>query len=268
MSKQVAVPVDFQEDDELFDVQTSSIVRLNDLQPRGKMDGGTVNKYRQQMRDGHGFPAITVYKVDEIYYLADGWHRLAAVEANGWGTVRAKVIEGTVSELKAAAALANLTHGLGVTTKQKRTGSFRLYIAAGQHRKSRSRYKTYAEIGFDLGAGSSTVHRWMKADHPKIAAAMQKELRFPDELPYEPFTITPDERIGGELWEKQREVLALLGGLSEAVRADVADQIKRQMDEVLRKVVSANGLANSINAPATDNVIIMGMCGSMPAEEF
>jgi len=42
---------------------------------------------------GKGFPPIDVYKVDQVYFVKDGNHRVSVARELGWGTIQAHVTE-------------------------------------------------------------------------------------------------------------------------------------------------------------------------------
>jgi hypothetical protein len=165
---------------EVYTLSISEIVRERDLQVRRKLDPPTINRYTNALAAGADMPPITVAEVNGALVLIDGWHRLAAMDALGWGEADAVVIPGvTPGEARWRAAAANLTHGLPLKPKEVRE-VFRAYIKAqkhvlqhgshGSHRATRS----YREIAQDLGGLVSygTVRAWMIVDFPRIAAAM------------------------------------------------------------------------------------------------
>jgi hypothetical protein len=79
-----------------------------------------VTEYADLMKQGTKFPPVIVFVEDGVYYLADGFHRVAAAEKNKVKTIQAEVREGG----KRAAWLysrgpANRDHGLPLTRDDK-----------------------------------------------------------------------------------------------------------------------------------------------------
>jgi uncharacterized ParB-like nuclease family protein len=73
-------------------------------QPRSFVDYDAVDDYAEAMGTGAKFPPITVFYDGTDYWLADGFHRIAAVQQRGIDEVecdvdraRAKTPSGTVS---------------------------------------------------------------------------------------------------------------------------------------------------------------------------
>lgn len=91
-------------------------------QPRAQLDLITIAEYADAMRAGAQFPAVTVFYDGEFYWLADGYHRVRAAEANGDGlaTVEADVRQGSRRDAILFSASANVTHGLRRTNADKR----------------------------------------------------------------------------------------------------------------------------------------------------
>ena len=56
----------------------SQIRRDGGTQPRAAINQDTVNEYREDMKNGDKFPPVIVFYDGEIYWLADGFHRIEA----------------------------------------------------------------------------------------------------------------------------------------------------------------------------------------------
>jgi hypothetical protein len=89
-------------------------------QARAEIDQSTVESYRQSMDDGIAFPAITVFHDGADYWLADGFHRLAAIIGRGVKYASCCVKSGTREDAILYAAGANKMHGLRRTNADKR----------------------------------------------------------------------------------------------------------------------------------------------------
>jgi hypothetical protein len=72
------------------------------------------------MTNGAKFPPITVFSDGETYWLADGFHRLAAHEKNGAPEIEVDVREGSQRDAIRFSLRANETHGLRRTNADKR----------------------------------------------------------------------------------------------------------------------------------------------------
>jgi len=81
-------------------------------QARAGLDDETVEKYAAAMREGAQFPLIVVYHDGTDYWLADGFHRVAAALQIGRDAIRANVQSGTRRDAVLYAMGANDTHGL------------------------------------------------------------------------------------------------------------------------------------------------------------
>lgn len=84
------------------------------LQTRVALSEDTVEDYAEAMRGKAKFPPVTVFADAErdTLWLADGFHRVAAAEADGYKAVKAEVIPGTFADALKHALGANANHGL------------------------------------------------------------------------------------------------------------------------------------------------------------
>ena len=152
----------------------------------------TVTRYRNTVRAAGGdvelirLPPVTLARLGpSTLYLVDGFHRYAAHEAEGVGTIAGQVVDvGSLEEAKWLAAKGNLGNGLPLTNKESRE-AFRRFIRARCHEKAdpnakpgvvrqrrRANLMTLGEIGLELGKSQSTIHRWMETDFPRIHRAL------------------------------------------------------------------------------------------------
>src|SRR5689334_22036928 len=70
-------------------------IRADDrAQPRASLVEATVAEYRDEMAAGYRFPPLVVFHDGNSYWLADGFHRLAAAQAFGAETIHCDVLEG------------------------------------------------------------------------------------------------------------------------------------------------------------------------------
>ena len=100
-------------------------IRLADIelnggtQTRAKIDRDTVADYGNAMIDGAEFPPIIVYYDGLAYWLADGFHRVAAARMCEWKEIDAEVRQGTCRDAILHSVGANAQHGLRRTNTDK-----------------------------------------------------------------------------------------------------------------------------------------------------
>lgn len=107
-------------------------IALDDLklgagtQPRAKIDEAAVADYAEAMRDDAAFPPVVVFFDGEIYYLADGFHRVDAAYRLGLDAIEAEVKQGTHRDAIYYSLGANADHGLRRTAEDKRRAVMRM----------------------------------------------------------------------------------------------------------------------------------------------
>jgi hypothetical protein len=89
-------------------------------QTRAALDEATIERYAQQMRDGEIFVPVDVYFDGESYWLADGFHRLAASRLAEIEEIDCLVHEGSSRAAILHAVGANNNHGLPRSNLDKR----------------------------------------------------------------------------------------------------------------------------------------------------
>ena len=95
-------------------------------QPREALDHHTVVEYADDMREGATFAPVTVFTDGKSYWLADGFHRVAAARLASLDTIATEVKAGTLRDAILYAAGANGAHGLRRTNEDKRRAVSRL----------------------------------------------------------------------------------------------------------------------------------------------
>ncbi len=93
-------------------IEISSIIRDEKLQPRVSMDSGTIEEYATAMRNGEDFPAVTIFYDGKKYWLSDGWHRVEAAISAGRTDISAEIRSGTFEDALKNSLSSNATHGL------------------------------------------------------------------------------------------------------------------------------------------------------------
>ncbi len=89
-------------------------------QPRAALDAATVAEYAEALGAGAAFPPVVVYHDGAAWWLADGFHRVAAAQAAGQATVLAEVRPGDRRAALLHAVGANAVHGLRRSNADKR----------------------------------------------------------------------------------------------------------------------------------------------------
>src|SRR5437763_1000948 len=75
-------------------------IRL-DFQPPECLDPETVHRYVMAKSDGEVIAPVRVYFDGEVHWLADRFHRVAALQAMGLDEVEAEVVPGTYADMEA-----------------------------------------------------------------------------------------------------------------------------------------------------------------------
>lgn len=155
-------------------VPIASILTLPEMQPREKgLNRATLRRYKQALEAGGIFPPIILARVNDALILADGWHRLAAMQELGWWQVEAEVrVAQSIAEARLWGYEANRKHGLPLTKVELRE-MFRVYLKADRHKgRRRGQFKSYREMAAELGIPKSTLAAWTRQDAPSLARAL------------------------------------------------------------------------------------------------
>ncbi len=95
-------------------------------QPRAFMNGNIVQEYGMEMQQGAVFPPVILFNDGSDYWLADGYHRVAAATALGYTEIKAEVRQGDCRDAVLFSCGVNATHGLRRTNDDKRRAVMRL----------------------------------------------------------------------------------------------------------------------------------------------
>jgi len=96
-----------------------AITRDVQCQPRVYLTPNVINEYAEEMSGGAIFPPVIVFHEGDTYWLADGFHRLAAAERAGVDGVNCEIREGTFRDAMLYSVGTNATHGLRRTIQDK-----------------------------------------------------------------------------------------------------------------------------------------------------
>ncbi len=95
-------------------------------QMRVEMKPDVVREYADEMAAGTIFPAVEVYYDGSIYWLAEGYHRVAAARLIERETIDAEVLDGGERDAILHGIGSNASHGLRRTQADKRRAVERL----------------------------------------------------------------------------------------------------------------------------------------------
>lgn len=101
-------------------VELSLIRTDGGTQPRANIDARLVTEYAEAMAEEFEFPPVTVFFDGRDYWLADGFHRVAAVQALGFEDIACRIRQGTREDAVWFSCGANATHGRRRSNEDKR----------------------------------------------------------------------------------------------------------------------------------------------------
>lgn len=148
-------------------VSLAQLCRSKDFQVRSKLCANTVQRYAAAIKAGQTLPPLQIALVDGVPCLVDGYHRAAALEFLGFEEADSIVTEATRDDAQWMAAQANMTHGLPLKPREVRE-VFRVYIRTGRYKKGSGKWKSYRDMGEELGRPFSTIRSWMEKDFKKL----------------------------------------------------------------------------------------------------
>lgn len=101
-------------------IEISKIRRDGGTQPRAGTNETAVAEYAEAMKAGAQFPPVMLFYDGSTYWLADGFHRVAAAAAAGLESIDADILQGTQRAAVLHSVGVNGAHGLRRTTEDKR----------------------------------------------------------------------------------------------------------------------------------------------------
>ena len=109
----------------------TDVIALGDIKDAGAqmrvdMRPEIVAEYADEMLAGTTFPPVVLYQDGEVYWLADGYHRVDAARRINLETITAAIHEGTSRDAILHGIGANAVHGLRRTQADKRRAVERL----------------------------------------------------------------------------------------------------------------------------------------------
>lgn len=106
--------------DQTINLKLNRIRTDGGTQPRAMIDWNVVAEYVALLEDGVVFPPVDVFHDGENYWLADGYHRMAAAGKVGQKEIAAVVHQGDRRAAILHSVGANATHGLRRSNADKR----------------------------------------------------------------------------------------------------------------------------------------------------
>ena len=104
-------------------ISLAKITIDDECQQRAMLIEETVEQYSDAMSRGDQFPAVELIQEGDVYWLTDGFHRVAAAKRAGLETIQANISQGEKRDAVWRSFAANSTHGL-----QRQRGATRRII--------------------------------------------------------------------------------------------------------------------------------------------
>lgn len=109
-------------------IELSKIIADNRAQPRVQMDMFVADEYKDKMLMGAKFPPIVVFNTGDVYYLADGFHRLNAAQRAGLDKIDAEIHPGELRDAILYSVGSNSEHGIRRTNEDKENAVKKLLL--------------------------------------------------------------------------------------------------------------------------------------------
>ena len=132
------------------------IRRDGGTQGRAALNASVVRQYAALMRDEIPFPPVRVWFDGSSYWLADGFHRVAAASAAGLTQISAQVLHGSLSDAIWDSCTTNSTHGF----RRSSADIAAILKRALEHPNACT--MSNVELARYLGLPETTVRRWRK----------------------------------------------------------------------------------------------------------
>jgi hypothetical protein len=209
-----------------------------DTQPRLKMHLPTIDEYAELYQERIiKEPPVVFEDAEKYYWLADGFHRLRAVQKLGGKSIKCKVFKGSRRDAMLYSLKANCSHGLRRTAKDNRMVIMR---CLNDDELSRLEGK---QLSVTTGVSLRTIERIkqeLRGEKPEPASEHEEEVQPPlavepeskeesKPVPKPPPPVPKDEE-GNEIPPELRNVFefrdvfaSLMNGLSD---------IKRRLGEI------------------------------------
>lgn len=171
-----------------YEIDIAQIRQDPTFQVRRRLDEANLNRLRGAYRSGAEVSPITLAFLDEatspLPVIIDGHHRVTVLETMAQDAIRrgdrrpilvkAFFMKLGTAEGRWRAASANGAHGAPLKGAEVRA-MFRRFVEAGHHKHSDGHFKSYREIGREIGKTHPTIMSWMQGDFPLEARQMGNE---------------------------------------------------------------------------------------------
>ena len=101
-------------------MELDKIHHANETQIRVQLDMYAVEDYARAMKEGEDLPPIDLFFDGEIYWLGDGFHRVAAAKKIGWTSIACSMHEGSKADAIVFAVDKNKVYGVRIRSEDKR----------------------------------------------------------------------------------------------------------------------------------------------------
>lgn len=170
------IPADTEKPEEIIDLHVHQICADDNVQSRFKLSQATVLEYVHLLQEDHKFPPVVVFHDGTNFWLAEGFHRLAAHKQLEREAIPAKVIRGGKREAMLHSISSNSKHGLQPNDLDKRK-AVEMLLADPEWSQWSDR-----AIAEKCGTTGKTVGRMRKrvaasADCPHIESKIRKYKR-------------------------------------------------------------------------------------------
>jgi hypothetical protein len=138
---------------ECITLPIKSLRRDGGTQARASINADVVEEYAELMLEGIEFPPVRAHFDGTSYWLADGFHRVAAAERLKRETIWVRISHGTLADAQWDSYCANALHGL-----RRTPDDMRLIVARALHHERAQRLSN-RELGRHLYVSERTIRR-------------------------------------------------------------------------------------------------------------
>ena len=211
----------------------ADVIREKSLQVRGRLDPAALKRYAERAAAGHEAPPIMVGRCRKTgaLYLVDGWHRIEAGalvrDPLRDDSVRAKVADLSMADIRWQAAAANMNHGVPLKSADYRR-VLSAFIKAGNHRGPRGKVMSYRDMAEVIGKPHTTIRRWIERDHRSLFLQIGgNEGGNHDAMPPAPeLQPSPEEQLCAEAVEAMEVVRSRLPGMGAEQRGLLVEHLR------------------------------------------
>jgi hypothetical protein len=143
-----------------IELNLSEIRKDERMQGRVSLNFDIIHEYAALIEVGVEFPPVRAWFDGTVYWLADGFHRIAAFEKIGATKIRVEVLQGSASEAQWDSYGCNAKHGL----RRNRSDLEVVIRRALDHPMGRQLSNSH--IARHLGVPEATFRRWRKRLSP------------------------------------------------------------------------------------------------------